>query len=54
MKTPEQPRRGLVRPRLVAAAGVAALTLSAGLATPLNPAPQQAQAKERIGNTNQS
>ncbi|MFD9584463.1 ABC transporter substrate-binding protein [Streptomyces sp. NPDC059980] len=46
MKTPEQPRRGLVRPRLVAAAGVAALTLSAGLATPLNPAPQQAQAKE--------
>lgn len=31
--------------RLIAAAGAAALTLTAGLATPLNPAPQQAQAK---------
>ncbi|MCI3272884.1 ABC transporter substrate-binding protein [Streptomyces cylindrosporus] len=33
-------------PRLVAAAGAAALTLSAGLATPLNPAPERAQAAD--------
>jgi len=32
--------------RLIAAAGAAALSLTAGLATPLNPTPQQAQAKE--------
>ncbi|MFC8515982.1 ABC transporter substrate-binding protein [Streptomyces sp. NPDC057257] len=32
--------------RLVAAAGAAALTLSAGLATPLNPAPERAQAAD--------
>ncbi|MFF4312073.1 ABC transporter substrate-binding protein [Streptomyces sp. NPDC001507] len=41
------PRRSRPRvPRLVAAAGAVALTLSAGLATPLNPAPQQAQAAQ--------
>ncbi|WP_262504901.1 ABC transporter substrate-binding protein [Streptomyces sp. TRM68367] len=34
------------RVRLVAAAGAAALTLTAGLATPLNPAPQQARAAD--------
>jgi peptide/nickel transport system substrate-binding protein len=33
-------------PRLIAAAGAIALTLSAGLATPLSPAPQQAQAAD--------
>lgn len=38
--------RRRVRPRLLLAAGAAAaFTLTAGLATPLNPAPQQAEAK---------
>ncbi|QIY98614.1 ABC transporter substrate-binding protein [Streptomyces sp. S1D4-11] len=45
MNRHDQPNRGRLRPRLLAAAAAAALTLSAGLATPLNPAPQQAQAK---------
>ncbi|MFD0419421.1 ABC transporter substrate-binding protein [Streptomyces sp. NPDC127108] len=40
------PARKRRRPRLLLAAGaVAAFTLTAGLATPLNPAPQQAEAK---------
>lgn len=39
---PRRPRAGTAR--LVAAAGAAALTFSAGLATPLNPAPQRAEA----------
>ncbi|TLS40240.1 ABC transporter substrate-binding protein [Streptomyces montanus] len=40
------PRRAARTPlRLLAAAGAAALTLTAGLATPLNPAPQQARAE---------
>ncbi|GGW69331.1 ABC transporter substrate-binding protein [Streptomyces caelestis] len=46
MGTKDQTRslpRGL---RLVAAAGVAALTLTAGLATPLDPAPRQARAAD--------
>jgi len=49
MNTQDHHHRGRPRPRLsrlIAAAGAAALTLTAGLATPLNPAPQQAQAKE--------
>ena len=42
-RTPRLPRR--LRPlRLLAAAATAALTLTAGLTTPLNPAPQSAQA----------
>ncbi|MFK0021935.1 ABC transporter substrate-binding protein [Streptomyces sp. NPDC090798] len=45
MNRHDQPNRGRLRPRLLAAAAAAALTLTAGLATPLNPAPQQAQAK---------
>ncbi|MCD9873730.1 ABC transporter substrate-binding protein [Streptomyces guryensis] len=41
------PRRPRARSaRLVAAAGAAALTFSAGLATPLNPAPQRAEAAQ--------
>lgn len=42
------PGRGLPlrRPRLIAASGAAALALSAGLATPLNPAPRQAEAAD--------
>src|SRR5437773_1644631 len=43
-REPMRPRTRL--PRLVAAAGAAALTLTAGLATPLNPAPHKAQAEE--------
>ncbi|MFF4728337.1 ABC transporter substrate-binding protein [Streptomyces mirabilis] len=45
MNRHDQPNRGRLRPRLLAAAAAAALTLTAGLATPLNPAPQQAHAK---------
>ncbi|MGP4047223.1 ABC transporter substrate-binding protein [Streptomyces sp. 2A115] len=50
MNTHDQHDRGRPRRRtrtagLIAAAGAAALTLTAGLATPLNPAPEQAQAK---------
>lgn len=45
MNRHDQPNRGRLRPRLLAAAAAAALTLTAGPATPLNPAPQQAQAK---------
>ncbi len=45
MNRHDQPNRGRLRPRLLAAAAAAALTLTAGLATPLNPVPQQAQAK---------
>ncbi|MFF2518308.1 ABC transporter substrate-binding protein [Streptomyces sp. NPDC058086] len=45
MNRHDQPNRGRLRPRLLAAAAAAALTLSAALATPLNPAPQEAQAK---------
>ncbi|MGW3092450.1 ABC transporter substrate-binding protein [Streptomyces sp. NPDC001102] len=41
---PRSPRHRAAR--LVAAAGAVALTVSAGLATPLNPAPQRAQAAE--------
>ncbi|MBK3643206.1 ABC transporter substrate-binding protein [Streptomyces sp. MBT33] len=41
---PRSPRHRTAR--LVAAAGAVALTVSAGLATPLNPAPQRAQAAE--------
>ncbi|MER5506322.1 ABC transporter substrate-binding protein [Streptomyces sp. NPDC002766] len=41
---PRSPRHRTAR--LVAAGGAVALTLSAGLATPLNPAPQRAQAAE--------
>ncbi|MGW2833097.1 ABC transporter substrate-binding protein [Streptomyces sp. NPDC001286] len=41
---PRTPRHRTAR--LVAAAGAVALTVSAGLATPLNPAPQRAQAAE--------
>ncbi|MFF1453441.1 ABC transporter substrate-binding protein [Streptomyces sp. NPDC058274] len=41
-----RPRPWTRLPRLIALAGAAALTLTAGLATPLNPAPQSAQAKE--------
>ncbi len=39
------------RARLVVAAGAAALALSAGFATPLNPAPQQARAADDGGST---
>jgi peptide/nickel transport system substrate-binding protein len=51
MNTQDQNARGPLRPRirlprLVALAGAAALTLTAGLATPLNPAPRTAQADE--------
>ncbi|RPF36018.1 ABC transporter substrate-binding protein [Streptomyces sp. TLI_185] len=41
---PRRPRSRTAR--LVAAAGAAALTFSAGLATPLNPAPQRAEAAQ--------
>ncbi|MGW2719506.1 ABC transporter substrate-binding protein [Streptomyces sp. NPDC001492] len=41
---PRRPRSHTVR--LMAAAGAAALTFSAGLATPLNPAPQRAEAAQ--------
>src|SRR5213079_1485548 len=41
-RTARPPRRGV---RILLAAGAAAFTLTAGLATPLNPAPQQAEAK---------
>ena len=41
---PRRPRSHTAR--LVAAAGAAALTFSAGLATPLNPAPQRAEAAQ--------
>ncbi|MEU0966846.1 peptide ABC transporter substrate-binding protein [Streptomyces sp. NPDC005917] len=41
---PRSPRRRT--PRLVAAAGAVTLTISAALATPLNPAPQQAEAAQ--------
>ncbi|MEV1024146.1 ABC transporter substrate-binding protein [Streptomyces sp. NPDC050264] len=45
-RTARPGRRGV---RLLLAAGAAAFTLTAGLATPLNPAPQQAQAKADSG-----
>ncbi|MFC4470001.1 ABC transporter substrate-binding protein [Streptomyces xiangluensis] len=43
-RTPHHTRRFLRPHRLLAAAATAALTLTAGLTTPLNPAPQRAQA----------
>ncbi|MFD7709252.1 ABC transporter substrate-binding protein [Streptomyces sp. NPDC059785] len=54
MNTPDQqnrkrPRRPHRLPRLVALAGTAALTLTAGYATPLTPAPQQARAADGEG-----
>ncbi|MFJ9040039.1 ABC transporter substrate-binding protein [Streptomyces sp. NPDC102406] len=45
-RTARAGRRGV---RLLLAAGAAAFTLTAGLATPLNPAPQQAEAKADSG-----
>ncbi|MFI7388630.1 ABC transporter substrate-binding protein [Streptomyces sp. NPDC049813] len=45
-RTARAGRRGV---RLFLAAGAAAFTLTAGLATPLNPAPQQAEAKADSG-----
>ncbi|MFI7342230.1 ABC transporter substrate-binding protein [Streptomyces sp. NPDC050085] len=45
-RTAGRARRGV---RLFLAAGAAAFTLTAGLASPLNPAPQQAQAKADSG-----
>lgn len=45
-RTARPARRGA---RILLAAGAAAFTLTAGLATPLNPAPQQAQAKADSG-----
>ncbi|ATL30879.1 ABC transporter substrate-binding protein [Streptomyces formicae] len=43
------PRRPRGRLRIALAGGAAAFTLTAGLATPLNPAPQQAEAKAGDG-----
>ncbi|MFC9018266.1 ABC transporter substrate-binding protein, partial [Streptomyces albidoflavus] len=52
MDRPEQhgsstnPRTRRGRLRLLAASGVAAMSLTAGLATPLNPAPHEAEAAD--------
>ena len=48
---PSASRRRLRPLRLLAAAATAALTLTAGLTTPLNPAPQRAQAAADDGKT---